>query len=176
MLRFRSAIGRDAEAIAALHTKSWQQNYRGALSDEFLDNEAPSERLKVWQSRLKSESRDQIVILAENDGELVGFVCVYLNKSQKYGSLLDNLHVHSAMQGKGIGYRLMSLAAKEVHRQLPNSDMYLWVLEQNSGAIQFYENLGGEKIETVEEIDIGNQKVFKSRYYWKSLQNLLTEN
>jgi len=175
MLVFRSATEKDAKGIAALHAKSWQQNYRGALSDEFLDGEAPAERLNVWESRLGNNDPNQHVIIADNDEEIVGFVCIFLNHSEKYGSLLDNLHVFSEMQGSGVGYRLMNLAAKEIQRQLPNSDMYLWVLEQNKNAIRFYEVLGGEKIETVEEMDIGDIPVIKSRYYWKSLEKLLVE-
>ena len=39
MLVFRSATEKDAKGIAALHAKSWQQNYRGTFSDYFLDKE-----------------------------------------------------------------------------------------------------------------------------------------
>lgn len=173
MIRFRTATKKDVKGIAALHAKSWQQNYRGALSDEFLDEKAPSERLNVWESRLGNNDADQHVIIADNDNEIVGFVCVFLNHSEKYGTLLDNLHVSSETQGKGIGRQLMNLAAEEIQRQLPDSDMYLWVLEQNVNAIGFYETLGGEKIETVEEMDIGDRPVIKTRYYWKSLEKLL---
>lgn len=175
MIVFRSATEKDIEGIAALHTRSWQQNYRGALSDDFLDNKAPTERLNVWESRLKKGNTNQVVIVAETDHEIVGFVCVYLNHNKEYGSLLDNLHVSSSMQGKGVGHRLMYLAAKEIEQKLPNSDMYLWVLEQNVNAIRFYEGLGGERIETVKEMDIGDRPVVKSRYYWKSLKKLITE-
>jgi len=173
MVQFRPASENDAQAIAALHAKSWQQNYRGALSDEFLDNEAPPERLKVWESRLKNHNPNQIVIVAENDQKIIGFVCAFLNHNQEFGSLVDNLHVASHRHGEGIGCRLMNLAAKEIDNRLPNSNMYLWVLEQNKGAIKFYEALGGKKIETVEEIDIGDQIVIKSRYYWKSLYGII---
>lgn len=175
MIRFRSANESDVKGIAALHVKSWQQNYRGALSDEFLDDKAPSERLKVWESRFKDINPDQKVIVAENANEIVGFVCVFLNHSQEYGSLLDNLHVSSAMQGRGIGYQLMNLAANEIQNHLQDSDMYLWVLEQNVKAIKFYKSLGGEEVETVHEMDIGDRPVTKSRYYWKSLEKLLVE-
>lgn len=175
MLVFRPATEKDIKGIAALHTKSWRQNYRGALSDKFLDHEAQAERLNVWESRLKKSSPNQHVIVAEYVNEIVGFVCLFFNQSKEYGTLLDNLHVSATMQRKGIGYRLMNLAAKEIQHYLSDSNMYLWVLEQNLKAIEFYEALGGEKVETVEEMDIGDRPVIKSRYYWKSLEKLIVE-
>lgn len=175
MLVFRSAAEEDIEGIATLHARSWQQNYRGAMSDDFLDNQAPAERLKVWGSRLKKEAANQLVIVAETNQEIVGFVCVLFDQNKEYGALLDNLHVSSFLQGRGIGRQLMHLAAKEIEQKRPNSDMYLWVLEQNVSAIRFYEGLGGEKVETVEEMDIGDRPIVKSRYYWKSLEKLVAE-
>lgn len=170
---FRPASKNDAYAIAALHAKSWQQNYRGALSDEFLDTKAPSERLDVWQSRLQNAPLDQFVATAESDGKLVGFVCLYFDHSGDYGTLMDNLHVSSEMQGQGVGRQLMRLAAEKMELRRPGSSMYLWVLQQNLGAMRFYESLGGQKLETVEELDIGDVPVIKSRYFWKSLEPLL---
>ncbi|QCX01299.1 GNAT family N-acetyltransferase [Aggregatimonas sangjinii] len=170
---FRPASKNDACAIAALHAKSWQQNYRGALSDAFLDEKAPSERLAVWRSRLENSPSEQCVLVAENGGKVVGFVCLYFDHSSEYGTLLDNLHVSSEMQGNGIGRQLMRLAAEKMERRRPDSSMYLWVLQQNLAAIRFYEALGGLKVEAVEEMDIGDIPVIKSRYYWNSLSPLL---
>ena len=173
MIVLRSASKSDIQAIAALHVKSWRQNYRGALSDDFLDNKASSERLNVWRSRLQNSAPGQYVAVAEYNKEVVGFVCLFFDHSSEYDALLDNLHVCSTMQGKGVGRQLMRLAAEKIELRRPDSSMYLWVLQQNSGAIRFYEALGGIKIETVEEMDIGDIPVIKSRYYWKSLAPLL---
>jgi hypothetical protein len=51
-LRFRAAEQGDAQAIAALHTDSWQRHYRIAYSDAFLDDEAPGFLLDLWTRRL----------------------------------------------------------------------------------------------------------------------------
>ena len=35
---YRNATPDDASTIAEIHTLSWQQNYRGIWSDEYLDD------------------------------------------------------------------------------------------------------------------------------------------
>ena len=44
---FRQASIHDVEAIAALHTESWQRHYRGAYLDSFLDGDVLADRLAV---------------------------------------------------------------------------------------------------------------------------------
>lgn len=175
MVSFRAPTRADALAIAKLHAKSWQEHYRGAFSDAFLDNEAPSERRKVWNDRLQNPSSNQFIRIAEVDSSLVGFVCAYFDDCPTYGTLLDNLHVVSDRKGRGIGSQLVGLVAKEIGTKYPNTGMYLWVLEQNHDANRFYRALGGEKVETVNGADIGNQIVLKSRYFWPSMSILLNK-
>jgi len=173
MVLYRNATEKDIAGIATLHAKSWQENYRDALSDDFLDNKALNERMEVWRDRLQKADAQKQIIVTESNSVIIGFVCVFFEHDEFYGSLLDNLHVHSKSKGQGIGTRLMFLAADAVNRRHADSGMYLWVLDQNLDAIRFYENLGGEKIETVKEIDIGDRPVVKLRYYWKSVRPLL---
>ena len=173
MVSYRSATEKDIEGIASLHARSWQEHYRGALSDDFLDEHALSDRKLVWSERLQNSDPGQKVIVALSDGIIEGFVCVFLEHSQSYGTLLDNLHVASKLKGHGIGTQLMLMAAEAISERLPDSGMYLWVLDQNHDAIRFYENLGGTKIETVKEMDIGDRPVVKSRYYWKTVASLI---
>lgn len=175
MVVFRAATPSDSEGIASLHVTSWQQNYRGAFSDMFLDAEALIERRLVWQARLNENEPEQFISVAENEGAIVGFVCAYLNHSPEYGTLLDNLHVSSDMKGTGIGKNLMALVAKEADERYPHSGLYLWVLEQNEMAHNFYAHLNGKKIETVSGNDIGDRTILKSRYFWSDMKALLTE-
>lgn len=172
---YRNATKKDIEGIAVLHAKSWQENYRGALSDDFLDNRALSDRMTVWRERLQNSDSEKQVIVAELDGKIEGFVCFFFEHNLSFGTLLDNLHVSLKLKGQGIGTKLMRIAAKAIDKMHPDSSMYLWVLEQNLDAIRFYEALGGKKLETVEEIDIGDLPVVKSRYYWKSVRSLIKD-
>lgn len=176
MVVYREAAPSDTEGIASLHVTSWQQNYRGAFSDAFLDAEAILERRLVWEGRLKNVDVQQFIRVAEEDGNIVGFVCAYFDHSPEYGTLLDNLHVASEMKGKGIGTNLMALVAKEVQNRCPQKGLYLWVLEQNKKAHDFYSRLNGEKIETVSGNDIGDRPILKTRYFWRTMEALLTRS
>jgi len=172
MLTYRQANARDYLKIARLHVKSWQQHYRGDFSDHFLDVEAASEREEVWKDRLSNPSPNQYVLVAEQEEEIFGFACAFLEDDVEYGTLLDNLHVLGTAKGKGIGRHLMGLMAQVTLKNNPEGKLYLWVLKNNNGAIAFYERLGGVNCETVVGYDIGDQEVLKCRIRWDNLKEL----
>ncbi len=142
-MTYRTATKADAPTIAALHTLSWQRTYRGAFSDQYLDHEAPAERLQVWTDRFANDQPLMQVIVAEIDAQLAGFCCVFPDHSPTDGHLLDNLHVHPDRHGKGIGKRLMQRAATGLAEAEKEGDIFLWVLTTNTSGIGFYEHLGG---------------------------------
>ncbi|WP_339629352.1 GNAT family N-acetyltransferase [uncultured Maribacter sp.] len=174
MFVFREAKITDANSIANLHAKSWQQNYRGSFSDEFLDNEVLDDRLNEWTKRLQNQSNDQYLILLEEDDELQGFICAYFGHDAQFGTLLDNLHVSLNTQGKGGGTQLMISLAKEILKRNKEKGFYLWVLDSNAAAISFYDKLGGVAVETVESNEIGDTPFLKIRYVWNDANVFLT--
>lgn len=145
--RFREAGADDAGSVAMLHADSWRRHYRGAYSDAFLDGDVVENRRAVWRERLSAPG-DYRTIMAEDDRGLIGFVHVVFDKDERWGSLVDNLHVISDRKRSGIGTELMVHAAKAVIDQAATTAMYLWVLEQNTSAQQFYRALGGAKVES----------------------------
>ena len=145
-IRFRHAEPTDAGPIAALHAESWRRHYRGAYSDTFLDGEVAAERLALWSEQLRARCPDQLTIVAEEAGSLVGFAHVVLDEDARWGALLANLHVAHTHQRQGIGSKLMALAARSAVEQRPASGLYLWVLEQNLPAQRFYEAQGGRRV------------------------------
>jgi len=171
MIVFRQAHKEDALKIAQLHAINWQQNYRGIFSNHFLDNEVVSDRLAVWKERCVNPPDNQHIILAEEGDVLLGFSCTYFNADILYGAYLDNLHVSAKAMGRGIGSKLMGRLANEIINRNGN-EFYLWVLEKNMAAISFYDNLKGERVESVEASDIGDVKFVKTRYAWKNLKEL----
>ncbi len=172
MIVYRMATSKDALPVAKLHAENWQRHYRGVLSDAFLDEFVYEDRKSVWLKRFQSPTPDQFVLLAEEEGQLRGFLCAYLNYDVTYGVLLDNLHVSSTYKSKGIGTALMQRLAKKLNEKRLDK-MYLWVLEQNTDAEGFYESLGGVVLETIEETEVGDCLTMKTRIYWESIQTLL---
>jgi len=146
-LRFRSAGVDDAEQIAMLHADSWRRHYRGAYADSFLDGDIAADRRAVWAARLASPT-DTGTVLAEHDERLVGFVHVAFDDDPRWGSLVDNLHVHHSQRRTGIGTELLARAARAVTERATGNALYLWVLKQNTAAQQFYLVSGASCVET----------------------------
>ncbi len=176
-LRFRSAGGADAVAIAALHADSWRRHYRGAYSDSFLDGDVVIDREVVWTERLEANNSGVHTLLAEDDVGIVGFAHVVFDSDPTWGALLDNVHVLQRRKRQGIGSELLALIAQAViERETP---LYLWVLEQNLDAQSFYEARGAVRVERVPVTAPGGVASrldgipFKFRYAWSDSAVLL---
>ena len=139
---FRRAGFEDARSVARLHADSWRRHYRGAYADAFIDGDVESDRLLVWTERLSAPDGTSSTILAEDGGCLIGFVHVIFDENVQVSSLIDNLHVVFDRKRAGVGTHLMSHAAAAVAGH-GSGGMYLWVLEQNTAAQDFYEDRGG---------------------------------
>lgn len=142
-MEFRLAKVSDIERIARLHAESWKLNYRGSFNDTYLVKEVDEDRLIVWTDRLMNDREDQHILLAEENGRLMGFVCTFLDYHKEWGAYLDNLHVQPDQYGNGLGKQLLYRSAQYVQSKRPDSQLYLWVLEKNVKAIRFYERIGG---------------------------------
>lgn len=166
MIEYRPARLPDAEPIASLHAKSWRENYRGSFSDAFLDGDLPEERLRVWRERLAHPSGNQLVQLASDGADLVGFVCAYGAHDPLWGSFIDNLHVAAAWHRKGVGSSLMRRAGAWLAHRYPDLGVYLLVLEANASARRFYERLGGHNAGVATMKAHGGAMVRSCRYTW----------
>ena len=178
-VRFRSARAIDAQAVARLHADSWQRHYRGAYSDAFLDGDVVQDRLSVWIGRLSDPLPEACTIIAERDGGVVGFAHGILGEDPTWGALLDNLHVAHGLKSRGIGTRLLTLIGEVVVERTPSSGLYLWVLEQNTGAQAFYTARGGTCVGRELALPPGgdprqlNGAPVKLRYVWPYPSKLL---
>ncbi len=177
-LRLRAAGPRDAEDVARLHADSWRRHYRGAYADEFLDGDLVANRLAVWSARLVTRAgadrsgsalpdsaepsgaavpagagrprpTGAATIVAEDGSGLVGFVHVVFDVEERWGSLVDNLHVANGRRHGGIGTALLARAAAATTARAASTRLYLWVLAQNLAAQRFYRSRGGECVERV---------------------------
>jgi len=177
-LRFRAAGPDDAEKIALLHADSWRRHYRGAYADSFLDGAVVANRRSVWSSRLAAPANSTTVV-AEDDTGLVGFVHVVFDEDDRWGSFIDNLHVSHKRRRTGVGTALLTCAAEAVAGRATCRSVYLWVLEQNTAAQQFYRAFGGTCVETAIVSPPGgvptrlNGSPNKLRFTWPDSSSLL---
>lgn len=143
------------------------------MTDDFLDGPALENRRATWRQRLQSPRPNQYVCVAVADATIVGFICGFADADPVWGSYIDNLHVDSRMQGRGIGRALMHAAAGWLRESQPDRGMWLWVMEANTSARAFYERLGAANAETVNLQDPGGGYAPNCRYVWSGPRSLL---
>lgn len=173
-MTFRLADEKDFSKIAALHTLSWQTTYINVLSEAYLENKVAEERLDYWNNKMQ-DLDNQWILLAEEAGELQGFICMIGNEDEKYGSLIDNLHVHPDLKGKGLGKQLLEKGLTWAQENYPEKGQYLWVYKVNHSAVGFYEKMGGlcAELEVTENPDGGRAEVW--RVVWVKRKKSLSE-
>jgi ribosomal protein S18 acetylase RimI-like enzyme len=131
----RSIRRSDRPHIAALQIDSWRDSYTEALPETYLTGQLAEDLEHHWH-KVQIQPQD-IVLVAEEKG-IIGFIAVWC-RPHPY---IDNFHVKPSKRSKGVGSRLMASAARHIIRQ-GHQTAYLWVVESNTQAIQFYERLGG---------------------------------
>lgn len=146
-IAFRSAEPRDAEAIADLHVAVWRQTYRELAPAEAFATLDEAYRLERWQEKLAAPSDDQLILLAESYGRLVGIGAAGAASEPLFGSRgeIKFLYVDQEFQGRGIGRHLLwRLALHLRERHYPGAA--LSVVDGNLAAIGFYDALGAKAI------------------------------
>ncbi|MCA8153829.1 GNAT family N-acetyltransferase [Burkholderia contaminans] len=154
----RAATAQDANDIARLHTLSWQTAYSHILPAAYLTDEVPTEHAIRWRHYLdRNEKEWGLVLVAEMDGEPVGFVSAERPVDPVLGVLLDCLHVHPSHHGSGTGKRMIE-AVRAWGRAIGVDKVHLKVLEDNERAIGFYEH-NGWQLAGIETSRIGQTEV-----------------
>jgi GNAT superfamily N-acetyltransferase len=158
--------------VAAIHVASWRDAYASILDPAFLAGRVEAERLAVWEDRLRAPPPNQAVALAVEQGEPVGFVCVFGEDDRRWGARVDNLHVLPSCRGAGTGATLLRWAAAWTAEVYPGSGLHLWVFEANLPARRFYERLGAQAAgqEASPMPSAGGKTVL--RLHWPSAQAL----
>jgi len=87
---YRAARPADGPAIAALHTASWRDAYRGLLPDAYLDTDVVAEHAALWQERFAATdaASSVVTVVAEHEGEVVGFAHSIVDDDPEHGTLL----------------------------------------------------------------------------------------
>jgi ribosomal protein S18 acetylase RimI-like enzyme len=169
---FRLAEPRDAQDIASLHARSWQVTYRGMMPDAYLDGPVIEERIAAWQARLNDPRVDRFTCVAVEVSRIVGFVCAVADDDDRWGSLIDNLHVAPERHRSGIGRTLLCQAARWLTGTAPRQGVYLWVMVRNAPARSFYDRLGARPHDTRRLLDPSGGSALNCRYVWSDPQAL----
>lgn len=152
----RPGTAEDAEGVARVQVETWQAAYAHALPPDQLEALSLSEaveRHRRWPPDF----------VAEQDGEIVGFVVVGSSRDPDTDGELFAIYVHPQQWGTGIGRALIEAGEEEL-RRLGHHDAVLWVLDDNPRARRFYEIAGWSVDGTEREIRIFGFDIAEVRY------------
>jgi RimJ/RimL family protein N-acetyltransferase len=164
--RARKAL--DYKKIGIVHHQSWMETYPNLLPDSYLKKRSEESSIKRWQNILDNE-RDQSItfILVDQDENALGFIRG--GKARDHYEGLDGelyaLYVLEDSQKKGLGKKIFEIF-KVAMKESGFKAFYLWVLENNLKAQQFYEEMGGEKAWMTKEALFDDLYLKEYLYRW----------
>lgn len=136
-MQLRSATRDDSALILSL--------IRELAEFEKLLHEVQATEVTLCENLFGTQPRAEVLI-AEVDGEAIGFALYFHNFSTflgKPGLYLEDLYIRPAFRGRGYGRRIMqALARIAVDRGCGRFEW--WVLDWNHPAVEFYRSLGAE--------------------------------
>jgi ribosomal protein S18 acetylase RimI-like enzyme len=136
----RPAVAEDAEAITRVHLESWREAYAGVVSQAYLDAVDADARSQQWRATI--DDRHGTVLVAEQDGAIVGFAHVGASRDEDatYGTReIHAIYLEPSAWGRGVARELM----RHLLSELPDgTTVTLWALSDNERARHFYRRHG----------------------------------
>lgn len=140
-IHYRKALLADTKKLSILYKQVYIQTYgREGVSDEFanfITNQFAVERL----TEIITNEPDNIIV-AEYKGNLVGVAEIVWDRQAPMGDIkgpeLSKLYILEWFSGRGIGWQLLQ-AAEQVALAKGHALMWLWVLDTNQRAVDFYQ-------------------------------------
>jgi len=143
-VRIREGEPKDAEAIAGIHVRSWQEAYRGQLTDDYLDGLTVKDRLELHRYALEQPPPEYRMWVAEDGGRILGFAVTGRSEDadadERTGELYA-IYLEPERVGTGLGRTLFEHAIGDL-RERGYRTVTLWVLQTNERARRFYEVAG----------------------------------
>ncbi len=149
----------DKMMISKVYEESWKSAYKGIIPQEYLDS-IPEGR---WVPNLDKQGWGNLVCI--DNGKMIGtssFCKSRFEQFQGWGEIVS-IYLLPDYIGKGYGKILMDAVLSELKRQ-GYEDVFLWVLEENVKARNFYEKYGFLPTDDVLDGDIGGKVLREIRY------------
>jgi GNAT superfamily N-acetyltransferase len=168
----RPAILDDAEGIAKVHVRSWQEAYAGLLPQAKLDRQSVPVRMRWWSGQLQEDRDDRWTFVAVDPASgVVGFIGGIRAPRIMFGPAykIPVLYILQSHLRRGLGRKLMRALGSAMAPCGPG-DVALWSLASNLPARQFYGAIGGRLFAVLTEKDHGRAPL--AGYRWRSAAEL----
>ena len=139
----------DLPMVVDIKVKGWQTAYEGIISDEYLSNMDNEYEKRI--ARMKATYRDNGFIVAEDNGEIVGF-CRYVYDNSFSPQMQDidcelmAIYVKPNLKYSGIGSKMFNYVVDEF-KNMQKSKMIIWCLKDNEPSKRFYTKMGGRIVD-----------------------------
>lgn len=152
----------DRKAISRVYEESWKYAYKGIIPQDYLDA-IPEGR---WATNVDRPGFRTLVCM--DGGRIVGTSSFGRSRFERFAGWgeIISLYLLPAYMGRGYGKLLMESALLEL-KALGYQNIFLWVLEENSGARHFYEKFGFVPTGDILTDQIGGKELREIRYVYK---------
>jgi L-amino acid N-acyltransferase YncA len=167
-IRIRPARAKDAQAIATVHVRSWQDAYSGLVPQGYLEAMDPARRVAGWKQTVRNvPGPGRGVLVAESADGVVGFSSFGPARDPDcdpglVGELLT-IYLLPSVVGKGIGRGLLAVTVSGL-AEAGYAEAVLWVLDTNARARSFYAKAGWAPDGTAKEDDSRGFPLNEVRY------------
>jgi len=153
----RKVLPEDAYEYTACHIACWQSAYKGIIPDEYLEN-MPSEqeqRTEKFKQAL-CDPDNYGFYCAEFDGRIIGRLIIRNGRDEdkQDAGEIAAIYLIEEFWDKGYGREMMNFVISRF-RSMGYSEVFLWVLQDNTRARRFYEKHGFTFDGKKAEIEIG---------------------
>jgi ribosomal protein S18 acetylase RimI-like enzyme len=146
--QFRRALPCDGPGLAKVQVRSWQAAYRGRIADTYLQGLSVAQKVRDWEKVFQADASFTLVAQEKDDQTIVGFITLgsYRDGAGPQDGFLElrALYIDPDHRRKGLGRKLTRLVVEECRRRKVGR-LVLWVLESNSEAQRFYQELGFQR-------------------------------
>lgn len=149
-ISIRKAELKDSKKLSILYKQVYIKTYGvEGVSDEFANFITSQFSISRIESTIASSPNS--IIVAEYKNNLVGILEIEFDKECPIDKIvsaeLNKLYILEWFSRKGIGEKLL-LEAEKIIRDKQSTKFWLWVLDSNTRAINFYKKHGFEQIGT----------------------------
>lgn len=159
----RSALPRDAHAIATIYVDSWRADYRDILPGAYLSSLSVDQMVHTVRRNLTDPRT--FYLIAEGDRGAVGYLSAGPERGQDpvYTSEIYELYLLPGNQRQGFGRELLAHAARRLY-QAGYYTLLVWVLARNPNR-RFYEKCCGIYLRTKSILHAG-RRLQVNAYGW----------